>query len=235
MCDRVGVVYAGMLVEEGATEGRLQRSAPSLYGGAAALPAARRPAQGQGRLDTIPGFLPGIGADIKGCAFADRCALADDRCRSELPPLLRSERARRCRAASITRRRKRCRAPHRAMSRQRPRRATVPVLRVAGRKKTSPAVGHPCAPSKDVSLDPARRNAGAGRRVRQRQDDLRARLCSAWCRPMTAALSNSRAKRWRRQRETAATTRSRRCRSSSRIRIPRSTARIRSGTSSAAP
>lgn len=41
-----------------------------------------------GRLDTIPGFLPAPGATIRGCAFADRCALADERCRAELPPLI---------------------------------------------------------------------------------------------------------------------------------------------------
>ena len=38
-----------------------------------------------GRLDTIPGFLPSLGATIQGCVFADRCALADDRCRTEQP------------------------------------------------------------------------------------------------------------------------------------------------------
>ncbi|WP_245459667.1 hypothetical protein [Mesorhizobium sp. M1A.F.Ca.IN.022.02.1.1] len=32
----------------------------------------------QGRLDTIPGFLPGIGATIVGCAFADPVAHVGD-------------------------------------------------------------------------------------------------------------------------------------------------------------
>ena len=31
----------------------------------------------RGRLDTIPGYLPPIGADLPGCVFADRCALAE--------------------------------------------------------------------------------------------------------------------------------------------------------------
>src|SRR5581483_2854669 len=39
------------------------------------------------RLDTIPGFLPGIGEDLPGCVFVDRCALAEDRCRTEEPVL----------------------------------------------------------------------------------------------------------------------------------------------------
>ena len=38
------------------------------------------------RLDTIPGFLPSPGADITGCIFAPRCALAADKCRSSDPP-----------------------------------------------------------------------------------------------------------------------------------------------------
>jgi peptide/nickel transport system ATP-binding protein len=44
-----------------------------------------------GRLDTIPGFLPQLGAEIQGCVFADRCALADERCREEEPPLISVE------------------------------------------------------------------------------------------------------------------------------------------------
>ena len=38
------------------------------------------------RLDTIPGFLPAPGHSLSGCVFAPRCALAQDRCRSESPP-----------------------------------------------------------------------------------------------------------------------------------------------------
>ena len=40
----------------------------------------------RGRLDTIPGYLPPIGADLPGCVFADRCALAEDICHNEKPP-----------------------------------------------------------------------------------------------------------------------------------------------------
>jgi len=43
MCDRVGVLYAGMLVEEGPTDAVFNDPRHPLYGGAAALPAARRP------------------------------------------------------------------------------------------------------------------------------------------------------------------------------------------------
>ncbi|OWK22479.1 hypothetical protein AJ88_10160 [Mesorhizobium amorphae CCBAU 01583] len=87
MCDRVGVLYAGMLVEEGSTQDVFNDPRhPYTVALLRCLPRGGQ-RKDQGRLDTIPGFLPGIGADIKGCAFADRCALATDRCRSELPPL----------------------------------------------------------------------------------------------------------------------------------------------------
>ena len=46
MCDRVGVLYAGRLVEEGPVEQVLRRPAPPVHGRPAALPAARRRAQG---------------------------------------------------------------------------------------------------------------------------------------------------------------------------------------------
>ena len=62
-----------------------------------------------GRLDTIPGFLPSPGADLPGCVFADRCALADDRCRTEEPPPVSTSAAAR-RAASTTSGRSRSRA-----------------------------------------------------------------------------------------------------------------------------
>jgi peptide/nickel transport system ATP-binding protein len=40
-----------------------------------------------GRLDTIPGFLPSPGEVPVGCVFAKRCALADERCFAEAPPM----------------------------------------------------------------------------------------------------------------------------------------------------
>jgi oligopeptide/dipeptide ABC transporter ATP-binding protein len=39
-----------------------------------------------GRLQEIPGTVPALSALPAGCAFAPRCAFADDRCRSKYPP-----------------------------------------------------------------------------------------------------------------------------------------------------
>jgi peptide/nickel transport system ATP-binding protein len=52
------------------------------------LPAAGR-RKSDGRLDTIPGFLPAPGAVIAGCVFASRCDYADALCRSTPPPVRR--------------------------------------------------------------------------------------------------------------------------------------------------
>jgi peptide/nickel transport system ATP-binding protein len=151
MCDRVGVLYAGMLVEEGPTD--VVFNDPRHPYTVALLRCLPRGGQrkDQGRLDTIPGFLPGIGADIEGCAFADRCALADDRCRSELPPLYDlGGRLSRCfhhdKAQALPRATPSDVAPA-------PKAAAAPVLRVAGLNKTYASHGHALRAVKDVSLD----------------------------------------------------------------------------------
>ena len=88
MCSRVGVLYAGRLVEEGPVETVLQNPRhPYTVGLLRCIPRGGV-RKDHGRLDTIPGFLPSLGAELTGCVFADRCALADDRCRTEEPPLI---------------------------------------------------------------------------------------------------------------------------------------------------
>ncbi|UVK54087.1 ABC transporter ATP-binding protein [Mesorhizobium sp. AR02] len=155
MCDRVGVLYAGMLVEEGPTD--VVFNDPRHPYTVALLRCLPRGGQrkDQGRLDTIPGFLPGIGADIKGCAFADRCALADDRCRIELPPLYdlsdeRGKRLSRCFHHDKAQALPRATPSDVALA---PKPAVAPVLRVAGLNKTYASHGHPLRAVKDVSLD----------------------------------------------------------------------------------
>lgn len=88
MCDRVGVMYAGKLVEEGpATEVFDQPQHPYTVGLLRCLP--RHGAQKSERLlYTIPGTLPQIGADLPTCVFVDRCPIASDLCRTTVPPLV---------------------------------------------------------------------------------------------------------------------------------------------------
>ena len=87
MCSRVGVLYAGRLVEEGPVETVLQDPRhPYTVGLLRCIPRGGV-RKDHGRLDTIPGFLPSLGTELPGCVFADRCALADERCHVEEPPL----------------------------------------------------------------------------------------------------------------------------------------------------
>ena len=86
MCDRVGVMYAGKLVEEGnAVEVFEEPKHPYTIGLLQCLPrhAIRKTERA---LFTIPGTLPQIGADLPTCVFVDRCQLADETCRSVPPP-----------------------------------------------------------------------------------------------------------------------------------------------------
>ena len=86
MCDRVGVLYAGELVEEGPASVVFdQPNHPYTVGLLRCIP-RRGQRKDHGRLDAIPGFLPAPGQQITGCIFAERCALVIDECRAAPPP-----------------------------------------------------------------------------------------------------------------------------------------------------
>lgn len=85
MCERTGVLYAGELVEEGPTEEILQNPRhPYTVGLLRCIPRGGL-RKDRGKLDTIPGFLPPIGADLPACVYVHRCGLAQDICREEKP------------------------------------------------------------------------------------------------------------------------------------------------------
>ena len=90
MCDRVGVLYAGELVEEGpALDVFREPRHPYTVGLLRSIPRrdADQDAGGHSVLQTIPGSLPSPGSITEGCIFAPRCGLADDHCRNDAPPL----------------------------------------------------------------------------------------------------------------------------------------------------
>ncbi|MDP2030530.1 MAG: ABC transporter ATP-binding protein [Thiobacillus sp.] len=80
--DRVGVMYAGELVEEGARDAFF--AAPQHPYTRMLFDALPRPGDG-GRLTTIPGQVPKLDAPMHGCRFAPRCPFAIARCRIESP------------------------------------------------------------------------------------------------------------------------------------------------------
>jgi peptide/nickel transport system ATP-binding protein len=87
MCDRVGVMYAGELVEQGPAQEVFDHPRhPYTVGLLRCIP-RRGQRKDHGRLDTIPGFLPAPGEVPQGCIFAKRCGLADQRCLDEAPPM----------------------------------------------------------------------------------------------------------------------------------------------------
>ncbi|WP_405851471.1 ABC transporter ATP-binding protein [Streptomyces sp. NBC_00090] len=85
-CDRVLVMYGGTVVEDGPTAEVLSRPRhPYTAGLLAAVP--RLSAPSGTRLTGIPGTPPDLSLPLVGCAFAARCALVEDRCRTGAPPL----------------------------------------------------------------------------------------------------------------------------------------------------
>ena len=85
MCERVGVLYAGRLVEEGAAETILADPRhPYTVGLLRCIPRGGL-RKDRDRLDTIPGYLPQLGAVLPGCVYADRCPIAQDICHTDEP------------------------------------------------------------------------------------------------------------------------------------------------------
>ena len=88
LCDRVGVMYAGKIVEEGnAVEVFERPQFPYTVGLLRSLP-RHGVRKSQRALATIPGTLPQIGTDLPTCVYVDRCPLADELCRTVVPPVV---------------------------------------------------------------------------------------------------------------------------------------------------
>jgi oligopeptide/dipeptide ABC transporter ATP-binding protein len=78
MCERVAVMYAGEVVETGATEDLLVRPRhPYTAGLVASLPSMQ---PGSRYLQVVPGGPPSLAQTDATCAFAPRCTLAEPEC-----------------------------------------------------------------------------------------------------------------------------------------------------------
>ncbi|KQL49990.1 peptide ABC transporter ATP-binding protein [Brevibacillus choshinensis] len=85
MCDRVGVMYAGEIVEEAVTEAIFDKPAhPYTEGLLNSIPKLLGP---KTRLQSIEGNVPSPGEMPNGCQFHPRCSYATEKCR-EMKPIL---------------------------------------------------------------------------------------------------------------------------------------------------
>jgi len=86
-CQRVVVMYAGRVVEAAPVQTLFDAPAhPYTRGLMDSMPHGRG-RQRRRRLPEIPGIVPNLAEPFIGCAFAPRCALVTEACRSEAPPL----------------------------------------------------------------------------------------------------------------------------------------------------
>jgi peptide/nickel transport system ATP-binding protein len=89
MAQRVVVMYAGRKVEEANVDDLFARPRhPYTRGLLQSIPRLGEASTGERkRLTEIRGTVPSMREEIAGCVFAPRCAYANDRCRSDYPPL----------------------------------------------------------------------------------------------------------------------------------------------------
>jgi peptide/nickel transport system ATP-binding protein len=98
IADRVAVMYAGEIVEHGtAAEVFGSPLHPYTRGLMACIPIPGKTARGS-HLGSIPGMVPSLIGDLRGCSFRDRCGLARAACGSDidLRPGLGAEHVYRC-------------------------------------------------------------------------------------------------------------------------------------------
>lgn len=86
IADRIGVLYLGRIVEQGAAAEVFSRPLhPYTVGLLASVP---RPDPSRQRHTALPGETPDATDPPSGCAFHPRCPIADERCRRETPELV---------------------------------------------------------------------------------------------------------------------------------------------------
>jgi peptide/nickel transport system ATP-binding protein len=155
MCDRVGVLYAGRMVEQGPAQEVFDNPRhPYTVGLLRCIPRAGA-RKDQGKLDTIPGFLPGLGAQLEGCVFTDRCGLAQDICRRQEPDLfdLGGGHRSRCHFHEKAQSLPRDTAPAAVVTRRKKAGNGVPVVRALGVRKTFHQEGHDVRAVEDITFN----------------------------------------------------------------------------------
>jgi peptide/nickel transport system ATP-binding protein len=84
ICDRVAVMYAGEIVEQGSLS-QIVRAPIHPYARGLLASTVHGAKRGQ-RLETIPGTPPSLDHAPANCSFAPRCGFSEARCLEQLPP-----------------------------------------------------------------------------------------------------------------------------------------------------
>ena len=85
IADRVAVMYAGQVVEQGSAADIFSAPQhPYTRGLISCIPIPGRTIPG-GKLGTIPGVVPSLLGEMTGCAFRERCASAQASCAGSIP------------------------------------------------------------------------------------------------------------------------------------------------------
>ncbi len=92
MCDRVGVMYGGNLVEEAPVREIFKDAKhPYTTGLLNSIPRAERRFEKSARLESIPGTVPNLISPPTGCRFHPRCKFKMDVCGEKKPKLIEIE------------------------------------------------------------------------------------------------------------------------------------------------
>ena len=95
MCNRMLVMYGGVVVEEGDCRTVFSHPLhPYTVGLLGAIPSLTEDKES---LETIPGIVPVFHPPVNECRFASRCPYASEKCRKKEPPLLETEDGRKVR------------------------------------------------------------------------------------------------------------------------------------------
>src|SRR6185312_381646 len=89
ICDEVAVMYAGEIVERAPAAALFERPEhPYTVGLLGSIPRLDRQAD---ELAAIKGMVPEMSALTDNCRFSPRCPFADERCRTQRPPIVAFE------------------------------------------------------------------------------------------------------------------------------------------------